>query len=208
MAARSESVELEVSNADTPHLLNRMAGLKEFAAKCIAASSGNDDFVPGRVPAAKPRDVGAGRALQTGDLVKGEKRFEFQVIRLGQMVRTQDTIRELAVVCQEDQTGSMVLEPSDRKDALGDPLKEIAQRTPAFGIAHGRNDFRWFVEEQVDAFAFLTKKLAGHLDVVARPIGLRAKLGDDATVDRYKPRGDKLLRSPPRSCSSACDNLL
>src|ERR1700693_425146 len=102
----------------------------------------------------------------------------------------------------------MVLEASDRKDALGDPLKEIPQRTPAFRIAHGRNDFLWFVEEQVDAFAFRTKKLAGHLDVVARPIGLRAELGDDATVDRYQPRGDELLRSPPRSGPGARDNLL
>ena len=47
MATRCESIELEVSNADTLHLFNRMTGLEEFVAKCIAASSKDCRFVPG-----------------------------------------------------------------------------------------------------------------------------------------------------------------
>src|ERR1700680_4576155 len=109
MAASREGPERKIADADTFHFFNRMRGPKQFAAQCVATSSGERDFVPGRVLAAKARDVGAGCAREAFDFAEGEQRFELQVVGLRQIVRTQRTFREVAVVGEKDEAGGMIL---------------------------------------------------------------------------------------------------
>ena len=125
MSSRGGRIELEVGDAGALHFLHEMARLEKLVAQSVAAHPRKRDFIPGCVLAAKARDARAGGAREAFNFFEREKRLEFQLIRLWQIVRLQNAIREVAVICQKYQARGMVFEAPYRKNSLGDSVQKI-----------------------------------------------------------------------------------
>ena len=87
-------------------------------------------------------------------------------------------------------------------------MEKILQRTAAFGVAHGSDDFGRLVDDDVDAFGLAANQPAGNFNVVTRQIGLRAKFGDGATVYRNEAGSHHFFGTTPRGEARAGDNFL
>ena len=94
---------------------------------------------------------------------------------------------------KQQQALAVIIQSSDRIDALLDPLDQIHYRVAALRVGY-RGDVRLgFVQRDVNQFARWPKKLAIDFDVVAVEVRFAAELRDDCAVDRNTAFGDHLL---------------
>ena len=89
------------------------------------------------------------------------------------------------VAGEQNQAACGVIEAPDRENALGRAAQKIAQRLAAFGIGHGRNHLRRFVQHDVDLLVGNFGHATCDFDATAFGIGLRAELGDDLAVHAH-----------------------
>ena len=208
MAARRQRFKFEIPNPHALHSFHGMAGLKQTVAQFVAARIGKRHFIPRRVLCLESLNFCASGAREFVDFGKRKQRFQFHQICLWEGVRLHDSICQVAIVRQKHKSGGVVFQAAHGKHALRNAIQQIAKRAPSFGIAHRRNNFRRLVQQQINAFVFRAKQLAGNFDVVARVVRFCAEFGDHAPVYSDVTRGDKLLRMPPRSHTSTRNNFL
>jgi hypothetical protein len=118
MAARRERSQLKIRNSDAADFFDGMAGLEKPVAKGVAAGLRKRDDVPWRFFAFDALDVRSCCASQRFDLSKCEQRFHLDLVCLPQAMRSQELIREIAVIGEKHQARCMVFESTDRENAL------------------------------------------------------------------------------------------
>lgn len=108
--------------------------------------------------------------------------------------RMHQTIRERAVVREEQRTLGVVVEPPDGKQPLIRIGQEVAHRRTTLRIVHRRHDAWRLVEQQVLPLAARRDELlVDHHEVLAR-LDLGAELTHHLVVHLHPARGDQLLR--------------
>lgn len=99
-----EFFKFEVADAHALDFLDRMAGLEEQAAQCVAARFGERDFVPGIVLALEARDARAGLSCELLDFREGQQIFEFHLVGLRQAVGLDDEVGQVAVIGEKNES--------------------------------------------------------------------------------------------------------
>ena len=205
---RREGFHREVADFHALDFLDGMAGLEQPVAQGVAAGFGKRHFIPRRVFSFDAIDLRASGARQAFDFLKGEQSFELQLIRLWQLVGFQHQIRKLAVVREEDEPHRVIFQTAHREHSLRHAVEKIGESTASLGINHGRDHFRRFIQQQVDALGLRPQEFALHLDVVGGLIGFAAKLGDGLAVHGHEAGLDEFLRMSPRSNAGTRDYFL
>jgi hypothetical protein len=90
-----------------------------------------------------------------------------------------------AVAGEQNEAACGVIEAPDWKNALGRTAEKIAQCLAAFGIGHGRNHLRRFVQHDVDLLVGNFGHAARDFDAIVFGIGLRAELSDDLAIHAH-----------------------
>ena len=111
-----------------------------------------------------------------------------------------ETVRELAVVRQEQHTGRVRVEPADRNDAVAVPDEADDRRSP-LRVTGRRDDARGLVEQDPD------ERLRGEtLPVELDAVGLRDPGSEpcDPAADRHSPGADQLVGRPSRANARPC----
>lgn len=98
MPSRRQRFQFEISNPHALDSLHRMACLKQAVPQFVVPRVGKRHLIPRRALAPQSFNLGAGVTRQFRNLSKREQRLQFQEIRLGQAVRFQDSIRQIAIV--------------------------------------------------------------------------------------------------------------
>ncbi len=182
MAPRCKRPQLKICDSHAADFFDGMACLEQLIAKGIAARLGERDDIPRRFFTFDTLDVRSRCTPQRFDLSECEQRFYFDVVRLPQTMRSQELIREVAVIGQEHKARCMILEAADRENALRNAVEQIAQRAAAFGIAHRGDHFRRLMEQQVNALLRGLDEFARDFDVVARLICFAAEFGNGGAI--------------------------
>jgi hypothetical protein len=124
------------------------------------------------------------------------------------MFRVRDQVREVPVVCHEQQSLGIVVQPADGVDAGLDAFEQVLHRGSSFGIRHGRDIARGLVQHDVGPRLFGIDELAVDLNMVIVRIGLGPELGHHLAVDAHPPFNDKLFRGAARCHSCGRYDLL
>ena len=120
----------------------------------------------------------------------------------------QHQIRKLTVVGQKNQAHRVIFETTHGEHALRDPVEQIGESAAAFGVNHGRDHFRGFIQQQVDALGLRPQEFALYLDVIGGLVGFAAEFGDGLPVHGHEAGLDEFLRVSPRSNAGARDYFL
>jgi hypothetical protein len=178
---------------------------------------GQHQFDRGRLTlgAHEPGPLGANLAVGEPDpfdqlahyLAAGDSRHQGPVRLLDPVPRVGQAVGQLAVVGQDHEAGAVLIEPSDRVDALGDLRQQVDHPRPAGGVTVGRDVTLRLVHGIVNQ-PLLEDVLAIHGDCCLGGIDARAQLADDLAINRDPPLADKLLALPARAQPRVRQDLL
>jgi hypothetical protein len=125
-----------------------------------------------------------------------EHTLDLGQVGLGKLVLwMRDQMGEVSVIRQEEKSLGVVVQPAHGIYADLDPLQQVLHRGPPFGVGHGRDKTRGFVQHDVGLRLLGVDELAVNLDMVFGGVGLGAELGHHLAVNAYPALGDKLFRS-------------
>lgn len=113
------------------------------------------------------------------------------------VTRVRHSLREVAIVRQDEEAFGLRIEPADIEKARELRGQEVEDRVARVGVGAGRNKPDGFVQDDVE-LAFATHQPAPDFDVISLG-GLRAEVGADAAVDRDAAVGNQLIAMPPRT---------
>jgi hypothetical protein len=100
------------------------------------------------------------------------------------MLRMRDLEGEVAVVGQEDQPFGVKIETAHGIDPLADAFDQIDHGPAALRVFDRGHHFLRLVEKDVAMGLGAGDELPVDFDVIARSVGFRSELGDDAAVHR------------------------
>jgi hypothetical protein len=89
-----------------PGLLHRMAELQQLLAQHVPPGVGHGHFVPRVVALLRPRQPQSGGDLDLAQLRQGKKSLQLEHVGLPQVVRAHDPAGQLAIICEQQQTGA------------------------------------------------------------------------------------------------------
>ena len=115
------------------------------------------------------------------------------------MARVSQPRGQVAVVGEEQQPFTVVIQPADWIDVLTHTLEEIEDGLTPLRIRSGRDHARRFVQQDVSMALRRAETPAVDPDVVCSRIGLHPHLADRLAVDRNASLVDELLCGTPRS---------
>lgn len=90
---------------------------------------------------------------------------------------------QLAVVGQEQQAFGVVVEPSDRVDALAHARQQVDDSRPALGIGHRRHIAARFVQQEIAERLAHGDPAPVDADVILFRVGFRSELAHDGAID-------------------------
>jgi hypothetical protein len=159
-----------------------------------------------RVARARAEDL----AFDSRDGALVEASLERDVVALRHAVaRVGESIRQLAVVREEEQPRAVEVEPSDAVEPrpLG-VLHEVDRARPPARVAVRAHRSARLEEHDVDMLLGLAQGLSVDLDAVGRGIDPRGQRVDALAIHRHGAREDQLLALAARGDSSVCERLL
>jgi hypothetical protein len=121
-----------------------------------------------------------------------EQRF---ILLLDLEPRMHHPVRDLAVVCQQQQPLRLPVEASDWHDSLINGHK-VHNGVPAALVGHRRDIPAWLVQQDV-AQSRAGNQLAVHLDLLPLGVHLGAELRHDVTINPHAALDDHLLGTSP-----------
>ena len=104
-------------------------------------------------------------------------------------------LREISIVCQQQQTFALDVEPTDIKKARKFGRQQIEDGVGGMRVASGANETCRLVEGKVNS-GFGRNQLAVDFNVIAG-LGLVMKVGTSSAVDGHTTFGDQLVRFTP-----------
>jgi hypothetical protein len=114
------------------------------------------------------------------------------------MFRVRDQVREVPVVCHEQQPLGIVVQPADGIDAGLYAFKQVLHRGSSFGIRHGRDIARGLVQHDVGPRLFGINELAVDLYMVIVRVGLGPKLSHHLAINAHPALNDEIFRGAAR----------
>ena len=112
------------------------------------------------------------------------------------IARMQQAGGQLAVIGQQQQPGRVIVEPTDRKDALAHPAEQLTDRWPPFGVGQGADHTSRFVEQKIQPGRVEGDGLAVNNNGVASRVRGRPQPGDRLAVDPDPTGLNQCLGSP------------
>jgi hypothetical protein len=148
-------------------------------------------------------------AFEGFDFVIIKNALDFDQICFRNMVAgVQERLCQLSMVCEQHETFTVEIQPSDRKHPHGHSMQKILHRRTTFGIVQsGHHVFR-LVEDKVYIGLRSTQMFAVHLDMILIRINLGAEFLHDMAVDRHAPGRNELLGLAPRRQPGTGDKFL
>ena len=127
------------------------------------------------------------------------------------MIRIGDPVGEVIVVCHQEQSACVLIEPPDRRNPLADVRQQVVYGRPTLRIFVSRYVAFWFIQQKIDLLP-LCQRFAVKLYAVR--LGVHPVIGclNDLPVNLHAPRADPASRvrpgSDPRARKDAIERLL
>ena len=106
------------------------------------------------------------------------------------------SVGEVAVVGEQQQTLGVGIQPSDVEEPVLAGSEEVGDRRATQLVAHRRDDAQGFVEGEVDPRLVELDPLAVNVDRLAEGVDADPELGDDMPVDLDTAGRDEVLAGP------------
>ncbi len=119
------------------------------------------------------------------------------VLLFNLVTRMSESLGQVAVVSEQEETFRLGVESSDIKQARQMGRQKIENGVARIRIAPGRNETGRFMQHDVEP-ALTVDEFAPDLDMIAFR-GLRAEVGANPAVDRHAARGNQFIAMAPRT---------
>jgi hypothetical protein len=189
-------IQFKVPVADPLDLLDVMSDLFKHASNLAILSFNQGDFVPGIVGFANQIDFG-GRGFDSPAGVRANEKacaqfvqplgawlagylYHVGLMHVGRCLH--QMIGKVAVVGQQEQTFTGVVEAADRIDSCSYAVKQVHYGRAAFGIVECGDVALGLVHQQINVPFGPVEKLPVNAYMIAFGISLAAKFDDDLAI--------------------------
>ena len=194
VGARCEIGEQNRTETDSDQLFDRMADGVTHLSDFVVASLAQGDFDPGlALAAADGAEIGRSAqaavsqthaVFQFGQHARPTRAGQLGMVGPGDLIaRMQQAGGQLAVIGQQQQPGRVIVEPTDRKDALADLAEQLTDRWSPFRVGQGADHTGRFVEQKIQPRRVEGDGLAVNNNGVASGVCGRSQPGDRLAVD-------------------------
>jgi hypothetical protein len=195
-----------IADPDTHQTFHFVANCMKHAANLPIDSLTQDHVQTGRCERVKPRDYGAlAFEKNSAQQFRRKRRIPWSiqshlVFFLNLVARMREPLREVTIVCENEETFGLRIEAADIEETRKLRGKEIENRVARVGIASRRDKPAWLVHHDVQR-RFCVDEFPIHFHVIARG-RLCAEVCANVTIDRDASSGDQLIAMPSRANSS------
>jgi hypothetical protein len=200
--ADREPLEADRADRDPVQRHDLVAQLGQHPADLTLLAFGEDQLERGGLAlmADDPHSLGANLAIgqpdafgYLGERFAGRQTGHQHAIQfLHAVARMRQSIRQLAVVGEDQEAGAVLVEAADGVDPLGDFGKQVDDPRTAGRVEGGRDITLGFIDGVID-HRLLLDRLAVDCDPSTRGIDPRAEDADDLAVDGDSTLEDQLL---------------
>ena len=194
VGARCEIGEQDRAETDSDQLFDRMADGVTHLSDFVVASLAQGQLDPGLTLVAadgaeigRPAQAAVGQThamFQFGQHAWPARAGQLGMVGPGDLIaRMQQAGGQLAVIGQQQQPGRVIVEPTDRKDALAHLAEQLTDRWPPFRVGQGADHTGRFVEEKIQPGRVEGDGLAVNNNGIASRVRGRSQPGDRLAVD-------------------------
>jgi hypothetical protein len=201
-----------ITDSDTHEAFHFVANRLKHAANLAIDSLTQNHAQTDRCERVKPRDYGALAVEKNPAQQFWRKRripWSIQshlVFFLDLVARMREPLSEVTIVCENEETFALRIEPANIEETRKLRGKKIKNRVACMRVASGRDNAGWLVHYDVQR-PFGVDEFPVHFYMIA--LGrLCAEVCANAPIDRDASSGDQLIAMPSRANSSRCKEAI